>query len=1011
MTQQEAKTIMENWEETLKLEQFEEVIENYQAVKAYYKQLQDWKNYSIASIRLAHCYFYKKGDTLDKVKSELADVEQLPLNKTGKYSDELRQVYRLLARYYIQKTSFIEAKKYVHKALKIARYLYGERSRNVASLYLYLGEICDYENDQYEALKWCDQSKSIFLELYGDETMELAIVYRSMGLVYMELSDLGKAGSYLNKSLSIIWKNHKEDHSFIPDIYADLGMVASLEGDDTKACNYYYKAIHIYKKIKTKGLWLAHCYHNLGISIANQKNFREAELLYKKSLDLQLKTIGADSLSVCDNYLGLAAIANRQNEFEKAIFFASKGLAVIKKLVGENHSMTALLYQSLGRTHGKQSQYDECIDFLQKALKALIPDFNPLYDYDNPSIVHNDNAVRTVKVLATKANFLWERYLMTKIDQDLQGAYETLQLVLKWLDEIQRGYQTERSKMVLLNDEGILRAYQVALSCNLELYGQSQDRKFLENAFWVAEKSRANILLEQLRNVAATKLANIPSEILQKEKQLKIKLTYLNNRIQQLHNQLPKNNNLISQLQGQYFDHEQVYQALIRQFENDYPQYYQLKHQVESVTLEHLQQKISSNTALIEYFIGEKQLFIFVITSNENELLQFPKPDGFEELVEAFKASIDEIDKTEYTELAFELYQLLIAPIEEYLLTNIQYRITNLKIIPSGLLSTIPFEALLTHEVQTNNQYADLPYLLLQYDISYHYSATLWSQSQVERVSTHSIKNEQNKSSFIGFAPVYKSEQEESLEENITRGIYNEDTTRSIQIGEETFSELVYSEEEVNTIQSYFQNQNIPTQTFLHAQANTSNFIQNVGKHKYVLISAHGFYNEKQPDLTGIILSPNNKVSASFSNVAEPMEIAENSPSFEKHGDVRSGRVSPNPTNVGEPPSIFHLSDAYNLELNADLVVLSCCETGVGKLAKGEGVMALNRGFFYAGAKNVIYTLFKVYDQASCQLTQHLFRHILEGEAYSLALKEAKHRLILEGKAPIHWAGYLLIGE
>ena len=57
--------------------------------------------------------------------------------------------------------------------------------------------------------------------------------------------------------------------------------------------------------------------------------------------------------------------------------------------------------------------------------------------------------------------------------------------------------------------------------------------------------------------------------------------------------------------------------------------------------------------------------------------------------------------------------------------------------------------------------------------------------------------------------------------------------------------------------------------------------------------------------------------------------------------------------------SIFLINDAYQLELEAELVVLSCCESGIGKLAEGEGMMAVNRGFLYAGASNIVYSLFK----------------------------------------------------
>jgi CHAT domain-containing protein len=90
--------------------------------------------------------------------------------------------------------------------------------------------------------------------------------------------------------------------------------------------------------------------------------------------------------------------------------------------------------------------------------------------------------------------------------------------------------------------------------------------------------------------------------------------------------------------------------------------------------------------------------------------------------------------------------------------------------------------------------------------------------------------------------------------------------------------------------------------------------------------------------------------------------------------------------------------------------VLSCCQTGVGTHAIGEGVIALHRGFLYSGAKNVIYTLFKVYDLSSSQLTTALFREILNKHTYAVALQKAKLSLIKANKAPAHWAGFVLMG-
>ncbi|MBK9462318.1 MAG: CHAT domain-containing protein [Sphingobacteriales bacterium] len=117
---------------------------------------------------------------------------------------------------------------------------------------------------------------------------------------------------------------------------------------------------------------------------------------------------------------------------------------------------------------------------------------------------------------------------------------------------------------------------------------------------------------------------------------------------------------------------------------------------------------------------------------------------------------------------------------------------------------------------------------------------------------------------------------------------------------------------------------------------------------------------------------------------------------------------SPNETDGN---GIFYMGDVYNLQLQADLVVLSCCETGLGKISKGEGTMALNRGFLYSGAKNVVYTLFKVYDKQSCELTTELFKQLIAQQPSIEALHQAKLNLIARGLMPNKWAGYVLVGQ
>ena len=110
---------------------------------------------------------------------------------------------------------------------------------------------------------------------------------------------------------------------------------------------------------------------------------------------------------------------------------------------------------------------------------------------------------------------------------------------------------------------------------------------------------------------------------------------------------------------------------------------------------------------------------------------------------------------------------------------------------------------------------------------------------------------------------------------------------------------------------------------------------------------------------------------------------------------------------------VLFTPEIFNLRLNAELVVLSACETGIGKLEEGEGVMSLNRAFLYAGARNVVSSFWKVNDKFTSELMTWFYSYIIEGYSYSRALQQAKLRLLENESSAysLYWAGFAIIGE
>lgn len=117
-------------------------------------------------------------------------------------------------------------------------------------------------------------------------------------------------------------------------------------------------------------------------------------------------------------------------------------------------------------------------------------------------------------------------------------------------------------------------------------------------------------------------------------------------------------------------------------------------------------------------------------------------------------------------------------------------------------------------------------------------------------------------------------------------------------------------------------------------------------------------------------------------------------------------------TEGGKEDGFLRLPEIYKMNLNADLVVLSACKTGTGEIIEGEGVMALPRGFIYAGVPNVIASLWKVHDEKTKDLMVAFYTHLLEDKVnYAEALRLAKLDCIARGFLPIDWAGFILIGN
>ncbi|MFQ5639865.1 MAG: CHAT domain-containing protein, partial [bacterium] len=422
------------------------------------------------------------------------------------------------------------------------------------------------------------------------------------------------------------------------------------------------------------------------------------------------------------------------------------------------------------------------------------------------------------------------------------------------------------------------------------------------------------------------------------------------------------------------FNLKRDYEALKKQLETDYPEYHNLKYNTKVATVPEVQAALDENTLLLEYFYGDSAIYIFALDKGGLEIVTVKKDQRLDQQIQAFRKAIIESDYALFVEKGRTLYRTLLAPVAHQLGEK------HLLIIPDGPLHYLPFETLLTKDIYGSEMdFSNVPYLLKERSVSYHYSATLWLETTLRK------REKEPSYDYVAFAPV---NWDSTVASNAVFATLTAnralDSTRALPVN------LLSTRKEVLDIEAQFNEKyNLfasllnrlggnKTRVFLdHEATEAAAKHYNLEDYRYIHFATHGFANTAAPTLSGLLLA-----------------------------DQRDSTASED--------GVLRLGEIYNLALNADLVILSACETGYGKLSRGEGMLSLTRGFIYAGAKNLVVSLWQVDANSPSELIPMFFKGVLKGEAKNAALRNAKLALIKSGSVyaePKHWAPFVLIGQ
>lgn len=771
-----------------------------------------------------------------------------------------------------------------------------------------------------------EESFKSYLVQSQNDPLKKAEALNALGIVYWNDGSLEKAKQHIEQALSIRQKEVGENHESTAASYNDLGLILSSSQPEL-ALDYYENALKIYKKIygetheKTaQGLI------NTGIAYRGLEFYGDASLNFTDALKIWKNLYPHGHPNEGFIQINIGQTKQTMNDTDGALKAYLEALTLYKKFYGDKHPEVASTLNLIGNLHNIQGEFEEALKFYQSALIANSKKFNSIDIEKNPSVNDYFNSNTLLNSLYYKSKAEADLHFNKTLKfSDLKLSLTTLQSCDTLIDRIRQVRTNEVDKIALGQLSSAIYETGVELCKAMGDVAVKKD-DYYKLSFYFAEKSKSAVLLEAIADAKAKSFAGMSESELEKESFLKSEIAFLENSVLK-----EENDEIRNKLQAGLLSARNDYTSFIIDIEKKYPKYYALKYNSSLPTVEKVQSKLLSNQTLLSYFLTEtsKRVYIFEITRDKFKIHSTPQTDDFDKYISGFRNGIYFKVKPTYQLTATKLYEILLPK-------RLDKNTNQLIIIPAGRLGTIPFEALLSDQPKDDVKYAELPYLVNTYSISYSYASALF----VEEADAHSLSA---KKAFL-CAPINFAE----------------------------LPSLPGTKEELKELNSILANKGIGADNLIEANANESEIkIQDFKQYTYVHLATHGVVNESNPALSRIFF---------------------NSSAIED-GNLFTGEI-------------------YNLQFNTDLVTLSACETGLGKLSKGEGVIGLSRALLYAGANNLVVSLWTVSDASTAQLMTQFYQNFSSNE-YSQPLAEAKKQLITSDRysAPYYWAPFILIGE
>lgn len=827
----------------------------------------------------------------------------------------------------------------------------------------------------------------------------LALAHLNLGYSYADSGDPLKAVDHYTQSLGI--SKELADLWGEASARAALGVVHSVLGAKQRALDSRLEALNIFRRIgnhqgeATAINGIAEVYEELG-------NYPQALENYRQALDIYESIESRGYIALNKYCIGRVYFAMKQAGLARDAYFEALR---ISREVGdqqiEAHTLKALgnLESSEGNTLAALEQFRKVMAVYQKIgdrrnQAYALNDIGEIYDLLNQPIkalACFNRALEEIRVTRDGRGEVETLYNLARVEKKQGNLNKALSLIKESVGII------EASRSLI--DSNDLRTsyfarehkhYELLVDLLMQLYKQERGGDYLTAAFLASEHARARSLLD-IRTSHTDEGNPVRNRLLQRglelSRLLDAKSEYQTRLLNTKHTSAEADavGEELRQLSNEY-------EAIQSEIRRQNPRYAALT-QNRDTTLAQIQAQLDRDTLLLEFMLGDERSYVWAVTQNSVQGFELParavieKDAGelygllitrqmvYENRASESPVNLEDSD-LQSTRKSMALSQTLLGPAAAHLGSR------RLLLITDGALQYIPFEALPIPQPTPVNEQKTGTYAgsLI---IDDHEVVMLPSASILVAISHESKRQVPEKTLAIIADPVFgSSDPRVKQPQNGSNTATKENTlfnrvSRALSggSGNGSIPRLPGSLREAKAIMDL-----APSGEATMASgfdATRDRIMGEEFKHYRILhFATHGIIDSEIPEASGLVLSM-----------------------VDQAGNPQDGYL--------------RLSDIYDLDMPADLVVLSACRTYLGRNVRGEGFIGLSRGFMCAGSKSVVASLWKVDDEATAHFMSVFYKAMFtDGLPPSAALRRAKldMRANQQWRAPYFWAAFVFQG-